>query len=164
MRHRRAGEEACAECKKANAKKTPRSAFHKDTSLNAEPSEMDRLIAAQPPVVVWQPDKRGIQVAVYVYDPHVDGGHNREKTHCKRNHEFTPENTMVTATGRQCRTCKALNRKDQPRGSKTFPDACDRGHEFDTWNTIVNPDGSFECRTCFAPQDSPLLSAARTDL
>lgn len=28
------------------------------------------------------------------------------RTHCRRKHEYTPENTIVTATGaRQCRTC-----------------------------------------------------------
>lgn len=34
---------------------------------------------------------------------------NREKTHCKQGHEFTPENTMARAgipNGRMCRTCK----------------------------------------------------------
>ena len=32
---------------------------------------------------------------------------NSVKTHCKRNHEFTPENTYTTGKGsRQCRICK----------------------------------------------------------
>lgn len=31
---------------------------------------------------------------------------NAQKTHCIRGHEFTPENTVTTATGRACRTCK----------------------------------------------------------
>ena len=31
---------------------------------------------------------------------------NARKTHCKRGHEFTPENTYTTPTGwRKCRTC-----------------------------------------------------------
>lgn len=31
---------------------------------------------------------------------------NREKTHCKHGHEFTPENTIPNSSGgRQCRTC-----------------------------------------------------------
>lgn len=39
-------------------------------------------------------------------DPHGS------KTHCKRGHEFTPENTYTTVRGgRQCRSCLALGRK-----------------------------------------------------
>lgn len=35
-----------------------------------------------------------------------DALHNRDKTHCKRGHEFTPENTIRTSAGnRQCREC-----------------------------------------------------------
>lgn len=30
---------------------------------------------------------------------------NKDKTHCKRGHEFTPENTYKVKSGRQCRTC-----------------------------------------------------------
>jgi len=31
---------------------------------------------------------------------------NRDKTHCKEGHEFTPENTYITGAGsRRCRTC-----------------------------------------------------------
>jgi hypothetical protein len=32
-------------------------------------------------------------------------GRNARKTHCKRGHEFTPENTIIHARGRACRTC-----------------------------------------------------------
>ena len=40
---------------------------------------------------------------------------NRDKTHCKRNHEFTDENTYVEPSGkRQCRACRRLN--DHKRG------------------------------------------------
>jgi hypothetical protein len=41
-----------------------------------------------------------------------NGKHNNStKTHCKRNHEFTPENTYINATsgGRQCRQCQRDN-------------------------------------------------------
>jgi hypothetical protein len=35
-----------------------------------------------------------------------DATHNRDKTHCKNGHEFTPANTYLTATGsRACRAC-----------------------------------------------------------
>ncbi len=107
MRHRRAGEEACAECKKANA----RSGFHKVGPVKTEPTEMDRLLEKKPPVIHWEPNGRGVLVAVYIDDPHADGPHNREKAVCKRGHPFDESNTMTTATGRQCRICKNLNRK-----------------------------------------------------
>jgi hypothetical protein len=36
---------------------------------------------------------------------------NKRKTHCKRGHEFTAENTSVSRKGeRNCRTCKRLRR------------------------------------------------------
>jgi hypothetical protein len=31
------------------------------------------------------------------------------KTHCKRGHEFTPENTYMQSKGRECRTCKVMH-------------------------------------------------------
>lgn len=31
---------------------------------------------------------------------------NYQKTHCKRGHEFTIENTRITSDGRSCRTCE----------------------------------------------------------
>jgi HNH endonuclease len=34
-----------------------------------------------------------------------NGIHQRSKTHCKRGHEFTPENTGRQRHGRYCRTC-----------------------------------------------------------
>lgn len=33
---------------------------------------------------------------------------NARKTHCKRGHEFTKENTYIIKTGRECRICRAL--------------------------------------------------------
>ena len=33
---------------------------------------------------------------------------NAQKTHCKRGHEFTPENTGRQPRGRYCRTCSRL--------------------------------------------------------
>lgn len=35
---------------------------------------------------------------------------NASKTHCKRGHEFTPENTRHDGRGRQCRTCDQIRR------------------------------------------------------
>lgn len=33
------------------------------------------------------------------------------RTHCKRGHEFTPENTIAVRTGRACRTCQRASEK-----------------------------------------------------
>lgn len=66
----------------------------------------DKALSENPPVIQWRKNNRGVFVAVSIHDPHPDGGHNRTKTHCKHNHEFTPENTIITRDGRQCRTCK----------------------------------------------------------
>lgn len=39
---------------------------------------------------------------------------NARKTHCKRGHEFTPENTyLFPKGGRRCRTCKRLAEQDR---------------------------------------------------
>lgn len=35
---------------------------------------------------------------------------NSAKTHCKRGHEFTPENTRHDGRGRQCRACDQIRR------------------------------------------------------
>lgn len=38
---------------------------------------------------------------------------NARKTHCKRGHPFTPENTMTFGSGRDCRTCHNLRRRER---------------------------------------------------
>ena len=41
---------------------------------------------------------------------------NARKTHCKRGHEFTPENTYIDADGRRgCRTCRRMARRAADR-------------------------------------------------
>jgi hypothetical protein len=46
----------------------------------------------------------------------ANGARQRARTHCKRGHEFTPENTDLTKEGwRQCRTCRG------PRALKRHP-------------------------------------------
>lgn len=48
----------------------------------------------------------------------VTAVHSR-KSHCKRGHEFTPENTQPTANGRQCRVCaRMLHREWAARRGK----------------------------------------------
>jgi HNH endonuclease len=41
------------------------------------------------------------------------GGENTRKTRCKRDHEFTPENTYIQQGARQCRAC--LREKEERR-------------------------------------------------
>lgn len=44
-------------------------------------------------------------------------GRNSRKTHCKRGHEFTPENTLIYRDGRrECRNCR--NRKQREYGAR----------------------------------------------
>ena len=48
----------------------------------------------------------------------VERGNNYQarKTHCKRGHEFTPENTYIHADGRRgCRTCRRMARRAADR-------------------------------------------------
>lgn len=41
------------------------------------------------------------------------GKYERERTHCPRNHEYTPENTAITKAGtRRCRACDRLLHKE----------------------------------------------------
>lgn len=41
---------------------------------------------------------------------------NARKTHCKRGHEFTPENTRIRSGGRrECRTCMRVQLREQKR-------------------------------------------------
>lgn len=42
-----------------------------------------------------------------------DPARNARKTHCKRGHEFTPENTWISPTngGRSCRACRKIRRR-----------------------------------------------------
>lgn len=103
MRHWRAGEEACGPCLEANAK-NPKKA-REINPQNAEVRAMDLALIENPPVIHWRKNNRGVFVADMIDDPHADMGHNGTKTACKRNHPFTEDNTIVTPTGRQCRTC-----------------------------------------------------------
>ena len=45
---------------------------------------------------------------------------NAAKTHCKRGHEFTPENTYITSTGsRSCRACLQAHRANYENRKRT---------------------------------------------
>ena len=104
-------------------------------STARETANLERAMAERPPVIRWRYDPiRKVQVAWYVDDPYMTGGANRGKTHCRHNHPFTEENTIITPTGRSCRTC-----------DKTH---CIHGHEYTDENTITKADGARQCRTC----------------
>jgi hypothetical protein len=76
---------------------------------------------------------------------------NSIKTHCKRGHEFTPENTRLSRGQRLCRICLAYLKKQRRN-----PDAirnslkthCVNGHPFDEENTAIRPGGERTCRAC----------------
>lgn len=40
---------------------------------------------------------------------------NSKKTHCKRGHEFTPANTVMTHGGRNCLTCRRIAKRESQR-------------------------------------------------
>ena len=86
------------------------------------------------------------------------------KTHCKRGHEFTPDNTRIEqrANGdvRRCIQCEKERarrrtaaaqeyRSAHPLPAKPEPTHCKRGHEFTEENTYryKNKPGK-ECKTC----------------
>ena len=63
------------------------------------------------------------------------------RSHCKRGHEFTDDNTIITETGRRrCRTCR--NARTVQRRTH-----CTHGHEFTPENTITT-DKQRRCRIC----------------
>src|SRR5712691_13527104 len=41
-----------------------------------------------------------------------------DRTHCKRGHEFTPENTYMYGTGRHCRVCTRLTAAARKTGDR----------------------------------------------
>lgn len=84
------------------------------------------------------------------------GAWQRAKTHCKRGHEFTPENIKWVGSGlsnRQCKTCNEIRRleeywqgREPLRGTnKTH---CGYGHEFTPGNTYTDASGARRCREC----------------
>lgn len=78
------------------------------SSAKKEVARLEAAMDKKPPVIHWRFDPvRKVQVAAFVYDPYAEtGGRNADKQACKRKHPFTPENTIITSSGRQCRTCK----------------------------------------------------------
>jgi hypothetical protein len=82
------------------------------------------------------------------------------KTHCKRGHEFTTENTYLKPDGRrECRSCMQAHRQERTaREREQRPPAaprthCDSGHEYTPENTYRYPNGKRRCRECMREQD-----------
>lgn len=79
---------------------------------------------------------------------------NAAKTHCKNDHEFTPENTYVDPQGgRECRTCRKAQREEWLRvhhpgvrhGTETH---CPQDHPYEGDNLIITSHGGRACREC----------------
>lgn len=99
---------------------------------------------------------------------------NAAKTHCNYGHEYTEANTVITPTGRNCRTCRrwhehrvAAKRRGLPLPespeqvvARRRSDACPSGHPYDETNTYVDPKGARRCRTC-ARADAARYNAKR---
>lgn len=125
----------------------------------------------KPHVCHWDGDPSNNAPANLRWGSHKDNAqdqlrHGRHlharKTHCKRGHEFTPENTIRCPRGRTCRTC--VNEASNRRYRKLHPDGrgrdynarkmhCKRGHEFTPENTYRAPKGGRACRTCQTVRD-----------
>jgi hypothetical protein len=80
---------------------------------------------------------------------------NGTKTHCKRGHEFTPENTGRQKNGRYCRACARAAAARRPRRSassrkqqRAEGGMCVAGHQLTSENVYRRPSGAIECRIC----------------
>lgn len=79
------------------------------------------------------------------------------KTHCPQGHPYEGDNlsTLLRKDGRVNRICLACKREAstrQRRAAGMKPKSplshCQRGHDFDSDNTYVSPDGRRQCRAC----------------
>lgn len=80
---------------------------------------------------------------------------NMRKTHCKRGHEFTAENTYLSGGRRYCRPCHKIRTRESlgklARGERQYipsnGDSCKRGHEYTPENTLTVSNGR-RCKQC----------------
>lgn len=82
----------------------------------------------------------------------LTGAHNRNKTHCKQGHAYTPENTAIGKSGwRACITCRRERRSTGTRRPRAAG-CCIWGHQMTPENTYVYPSGRVVCRECYRSQ------------
>jgi hypothetical protein len=65
-RHLNNNEKPCDACREANT------ALRRTRREDPYVVEMNKALAASPPVILWVPNGRGWLVAAHVYDPHGD--------------------------------------------------------------------------------------------
>lgn len=95
-----------------------------------------------------------------MYDCVRNGNHHcANKTHCKRGHPFSEENTIRRHRGgRFCRECMRMHGREyarrknghKPRVYRADMTECRNGHPISPENTYTNPDGEQSCRICRA--------------
>lgn len=89
-------------------------------------------------------------------NPHRSRPRKAAKTHCKRGHEYTPDNTLVMSNNRRgCKTCQrdraAIWREVNLIKTGNFnaqKSHCVNGHPFDEENTFYSKKGSRVCKEC----------------
>lgn len=91
------------------------------------------------------------------------------KTHCKRGHAFTAENTYLKPDGRrECRACLQAYREErtvrerEQRPAASPRTTCGKGHEYAPDNTYVGPNGKRRCRECMREQNRRQRARNRT--
>jgi hypothetical protein len=67
-RHLYKGEEPCDACKAANVIRANSS----PSGIGNYGHDMDLALEANPPVIHWAKNRHGIQVAIYINDPHAE--------------------------------------------------------------------------------------------
>ncbi len=74
---------------------------------------------------------------------------NRQKTHCPRGHEYSPENIYFRRDGRQrvCKECRHIAAGHKRHWAKA-KDHCVNGHPWIKADTYTNPKGRRVCRAC----------------
>ena len=134
---------------RAKAKATKQTPEHK-----ARASAIGKEVGARPGVkaarslAMSRPELRAVLSENAKRLPHIVA--QSEQTHCKRGHEFSPENTGHNTKGsRICRLCKNERQRGYYGPLKPRAAHCLNGHEFTPENTWVRPGTTNRCcRAC----------------